>query len=63
MHHIDIGLKPCRCLECEKSFVKSIRLNGDISGHKQTNNWNEDEYDDWEEENDKWGNLIERLMQ
>ncbi len=60
MHHIDIELKPYRCPQCEKSFANSKQLNGHISGHKQTNDWNDNQYGDWEEENDKRGNLIER---
>ncbi|TSE07413.1 C2H2-type zinc finger protein [Aquimarina algiphila] len=60
-NHIEIELKPYRCPKCHKSFSSTKQLNGHISGHKQTGQWHPEQYGDWEEENDKRGNLIERL--
>ncbi len=61
-HHIELELKPYKCPECQKSFANTKQLNGHISGHKQTGQWNEDHYGDWEEENKKRGDLLERLQ-
>ncbi|WP_024773058.1 C2H2-type zinc finger protein [Aquimarina macrocephali] len=60
-HHIDMELKPYRCPECHKSFANTKQLNGHISGHKQTGNWHEDQYGDWERENTKRGDLLRQL--
>lgn len=57
-HHIAFELKPYQCPECHKSFVNSKQLNGHISGHKQTNSWQEESYGDWETENNKRCELL-----
>lgn len=58
---IDMELKPYKCPECRKSFTNAKQLNGHISGHKQTNDWDEDHYGDWERENMKRSNVLQEL--
>jgi hypothetical protein len=60
-HDIDMELKPYKCPECQKSFANTKQLNGHISGHKQTDNWHDEMYSDWEEENKKRGDLLVAL--
>ncbi|PKV50869.1 zinc finger double-stranded RNA-binding protein [Aquimarina sp. MAR_2010_214] len=60
-HHIELELKPYRCPECQKSFANTKQLNGHISGHKQTQQWNDELYGDWEEQNDVRSLLLQQL--
>jgi hypothetical protein len=45
--------QPYVCPECKESFEKSKQLNGHISAHKVSNNWNPEHYGEWELENER----------
>ncbi len=50
-HDIAFEIQPHKCPECDTSFATAKQLNGHISGHKQTGDWHEEEYGDWELKN------------
>ena len=58
---IAYDIKPYKCPECSKSFATYKQLNGHISSHKQTGNWHEEKYGDWEKENESRGIFLESI--
>lgn len=54
---IDFGIHfeayPFTCPECKQSFATSKQLNGHVSGHKMSKEWQPESYGDWELNNRK----------
>lgn len=45
--------QPYLCPECGEPFSSNKKLNGHISGHKQKDDWQPENYDEWELSNEK----------
>lgn len=61
VQNIEFELKPHKCPECDKAFTNAKQLNGHISGHKQTDSWQDEDYGDWESENHVREHLLQQI--
>lgn len=59
---LDAGIciepQPYLCPKCKQAFATSKKLNGHISGHKQKDEWEVENYGDWEKDNNKRADLL-----